>query len=112
MRRLVLLIIVALIPAAALMAADDLPAWAYNSPSPAPPGARPPAPQPGDGSQKRLPASSGVAQGPHAGQAASSEKVSAVTQPITFTQHVAPIIFGRCAPCHRPGGAAPFSLLT
>ena len=112
MRRLVLLIIVALIPAAALMAADDLPAWAYNSPSPAPPGAKPPAPQPGDGSQKRLPGSSGVAQSPHAGQAASSETVSAVTQPITFTKHVARIIFGRCAPCHRPGGAAPFGLLT
>jgi tetratricopeptide (TPR) repeat protein len=32
--------------------------------------------------------------------------------PVTFTQHVAPIIFDACATCHRSGGAAPFSLLT
>jgi tetratricopeptide (TPR) repeat protein len=31
---------------------------------------------------------------------------------VTFTTDVAPIIFGACATCHRPGGAAPFSLLT
>jgi hypothetical protein len=30
----------------------------------------------------------------------------------TFTKHVAPIIFARCADCHRPGEAAPMSLLT
>jgi tetratricopeptide (TPR) repeat protein len=53
-----------------------------------------------------------VAQRRHAEQAPSSGTVSAVTQPITFTKHVAPIIFDRCAPCHRPGGAAPFSLMT
>ena len=32
--------------------------------------------------------------------------------PITFNKHVAPIMFARCASCHRPGQAAPFSLLT
>ncbi len=32
--------------------------------------------------------------------------------PVTFTRHVAPIIFAHCASCHRPGQAAPFPLLT
>jgi hypothetical protein len=32
--------------------------------------------------------------------------------PITFNQHIAPLIFRHCAPCHRPGQAGPFSLLT
>jgi Tfp pilus assembly protein PilF len=32
--------------------------------------------------------------------------------PVTFTEHVAPIIFARCAPCHRPEGPAPFSFLS
>jgi tetratricopeptide (TPR) repeat protein len=30
----------------------------------------------------------------------------------TFTRDVAPIVFANCAPCHRPGEVAPFSLLT
>lgn len=30
----------------------------------------------------------------------------------TFTEDVAPIVFTSCARCHRPGEAAPFSLLT
>src|SRR3989442_8855712 len=30
----------------------------------------------------------------------------------TFTEDVAPIIFKNCAPCHRPGEAGPFPLLT
>src|SRR5262245_50699004 len=30
----------------------------------------------------------------------------------TFNRDVAPIIFAKCASCHRPGEAAPFSLLT
>ena len=34
------------------------------------------------------------------------------TMPITFTQHVAPIIWSKCARCHRPREVAPFSLLT
>jgi tetratricopeptide (TPR) repeat protein len=32
-------------------------------------------------------------------------------QPVTYAQHIAPIILERCAPCHRPGEAAPFPLL-
>ncbi|NQX42475.1 Copper type II ascorbate-dependent monooxygenase, C-terminal domain [Pedobacter steynii] len=35
-----------------------------------------------------------------------------VAQKITFSTHIAPIIQQKCAPCHRPGEAAPFSLLT
>jgi tetratricopeptide (TPR) repeat protein len=31
---------------------------------------------------------------------------------ITFAGDVAPIVFAKCAPCHHPGEAAPFSLLT
>jgi hypothetical protein len=31
---------------------------------------------------------------------------------LTFNKHVAPIIFRNCAPCHRPGQAAPFDLLS
>ncbi|MEI9972195.1 MAG: tetratricopeptide repeat protein [Ignavibacteriota bacterium] len=30
----------------------------------------------------------------------------------TFSHDIAPIVFVKCAPCHRPGEAAPFSLLT
>ena len=30
----------------------------------------------------------------------------------TFSKHIAPLVFSHCAPCHRPGEAAPFSLLT
>jgi Tetratricopeptide repeat len=30
----------------------------------------------------------------------------------TFAHDVAPIIYEKCAPCHHPGAAAPFSLLT
>lgn len=32
--------------------------------------------------------------------------------PATFARDVAPIVHGKCAPCHNPGEAAPFSLLT
>ena len=38
---------------------------------------------------------------------------SAKTGPIvTFNRDIAPIVFQNCAPCHRPGEAAPFPLLT
>ena len=48
----------------------------------------------------------GVALTPsRAAQLASAERV-------TFTRDIAPIIFDRCGMCHRPGGSAPFSLLT
>ena len=31
---------------------------------------------------------------------------------VTFSADIAPILFERCGGCHRPQGAAPFSLLT
>ncbi len=31
---------------------------------------------------------------------------------LTFNEHIAPILFAECASCHRPGGSAPFDLLT
>ncbi len=30
----------------------------------------------------------------------------------TFAEHIAPIIFKNCTPCHRPGESGPFNLLT
>ena len=31
---------------------------------------------------------------------------------VTFNHDIAPIIYGNCSSCHRPGEAAPFSLLS
>jgi len=31
---------------------------------------------------------------------------------VTFTEHVAPILYNNCGICHRPGGSAHFSLVT
>ena len=31
---------------------------------------------------------------------------------VTYAEHIAPLVYEKCAPCHRPDGAAPFSLLT
>jgi tetratricopeptide (TPR) repeat protein len=44
-------------------------------------------------------------------QAARATATPEATQP-TYTRDIAPILFHSCAPCHRPGEAAPFSLLT
>src|SRR5437879_5694151 len=46
------------------------------------------------------------------GPEASSKSASALQGTITFTRDVAPIIFQKCAGCHRPGQSAPFGLLT
>jgi Flp pilus assembly protein TadD len=46
----------------------------------------------------------GVLCGPASGQAQPASP--------TFTKDIAPIVFTKCGVCHRPGGAAPFSLLT
>jgi hypothetical protein len=32
--------------------------------------------------------------------------------PVTYYEHVLPLVAGRCGGCHAPGGLAPFSLLT
>lgn len=42
---------------------------------------------------------------------ARAETVAVPPETITFTKHIAPVIFSRCTYCHRPGEAAPFSLL-
>jgi len=34
------------------------------------------------------------------------------TTPVTFNREIAPIIYQNCSTCHRPGEAAPFSLLS
>ncbi len=36
----------------------------------------------------------------------------AAAAPVTFNQHIAAIVYRNCAPCHRPGESAPFSLLS
>jgi tetratricopeptide (TPR) repeat protein len=33
-------------------------------------------------------------------------------QSLTFARDIAPLVFAKCAPCHHPGEAAPFSLLS
>lgn len=38
-------------------------------------------------------------------------ETAAVPGHVTFARDVAPIVFRHCAPCHRPGEAAPFPLL-
>src|SRR6202521_78431 len=35
-----------------------------------------------------------------------------LTGQVTFSENVAPIIYSRCTGCHRPGEAAPFSLIS
>jgi peroxiredoxin len=40
------------------------------------------------------------------------EPSGAATVPITFSKHVAPILWRRCAGCHRPGAIGPFPLLS
>src|SRR5262245_43651671 len=36
----------------------------------------------------------------------------ALPEEVTFTETIAPIIFENCVTCHRPGEAAPFSLIS
>jgi Flp pilus assembly protein TadD len=35
-----------------------------------------------------------------------------VTQPVTWSRQIVPIVYQNCTTCHHPGGAGPFSLLT
>src|SRR5580658_742945 len=35
-----------------------------------------------------------------------------MAQTVTFNKQIAPIIYNNCSSCHRPGEAAPFSLLS
>ena len=34
------------------------------------------------------------------------------SDPVTFNHDIGPIIYRNCSPCHRPGEAAPFALLS
>src|SRR5215470_15314674 len=36
----------------------------------------------------------------------------ALSQPVTYTEHIAPLLYNNCVKCHRPDQVAPFSLLT
>ena len=45
-------------------------------------------------------------------EAPTSTFASAPKGTITFNRDVAPIVFQKCAGCHRPGQSAPFALLT
>jgi Flp pilus assembly protein TadD len=48
-----------------------------------------------------------------AGCGGASQQSGAAPRPVpTFNKDVAPIVFEHCAPCHRPGQAAPFTLLS
>ena len=38
--------------------------------------------------------------------------LQAAAAPVTFNQQIAPIVYKNCSPCHRPGEAAPFPLLS
>jgi len=37
---------------------------------------------------------------------------SQASSTVTFNRQIAPIIYRNCSPCHHPGEAAPFSLLS
>jgi mono/diheme cytochrome c family protein len=37
---------------------------------------------------------------------------AAIPDTVTFAEHIAPIVHANCSPCHRPGQAGPFSLIT
>jgi hypothetical protein len=42
----------------------------------------------------------------------SSTSQASRTEPVTFSGHIAPILYENCVTCHRPGEAAPFSLIS
>ena len=44
--------------------------------------------------------------------AANAANTAPAAPKITFYKNIAPIVYHECAPCHRPGESAPFSLLT
>jgi len=41
-----------------------------------------------------------------------AQLTAASLPPVTFNKQIAPIIYNNCSSCHRPGEAAPFSLLS
>jgi len=54
-----------------------------------------------------------IIAGPAEAQVAQARPVTeAPTGPVTFNQHIAPLLHSRCAQCHHAGGAGPFNLVT
>ena len=49
---------------------------------------------------------------PPPGQSPRDAQAGSQVAPVTFAKDIAPIVFQQCAACHRPGGSAPFSLLS
>jgi Tfp pilus assembly protein PilF len=49
---------------------------------------------------------------PHGAPGSRARGDSKAANSLTYTKDIAPILFRSCAPCHRPGEAAPFSLLS
>src|SRR3569623_249728 len=47
-----------------------------------------------------------------AGTRAAAADALPCSQSPTFNKHIAPLVFDKCAVCHRPGEVAPFSLLS
>jgi tetratricopeptide (TPR) repeat protein len=50
-------------------------------------------------------------EGREAAPPAADRRPPAGTDGVTFSEHVAPILFEQCLPCHRSGESAPFQLL-
>lgn len=46
------------------------------------------------------------------GAGTSGDDDGGLAGPVSFNEHIAPILYESCTPCHRPNGPAPFSLLT
>jgi len=42
----------------------------------------------------------------------STEEKKQIPENITWSEHIAPIIYKNCSPCHRPGQSGPFNLLS
>ncbi len=49
---------------------------------------------------------------PHSDLYAVEPNAAPTTGEVTFSEHIAPLIFNNCYECHRPGEAAPFSLMS
>jgi tetratricopeptide (TPR) repeat protein/mono/diheme cytochrome c family protein len=45
-------------------------------------------------------------------ESSAPQAVTAQSSAVTFASDIAPIVFDNCVSCHRPGGPAPFSLLS
>src|SRR5215510_8885408 len=53
-----------------------------------------------------------VSRGETPVQAQNALASSRVEGRVTFTETIAPIVYANCVSCHRPGEAAPFSLIS